>query len=78
MEIKTITVCKASQGNWLYKDEMVGSIVTRHFVSQVINADDSWQECTDAERLAWEEAHKPQEIPDPAEAERNAEAAPTE
>lgn len=67
METTTITMYKANNGCWLYKEETIDGVVTRNFASQVMNADGSWQECTDAEKLAWEEAHKPQSIPDPAE-----------
>ena len=44
---------------WLYKDDNVNDKVVRTFASQVMNADDSWHECTDAEKQEWEEAHKP-------------------
>ena len=42
METTTITIYKASQGHWLYKDEvMEDGIENRTFASQVMNADDS-------------------------------------
>lgn len=57
METTTITIYKASQGHWLYKDEVSESgRVIRSFAPQVVNADDSWHECTDAEKEEWEEA----------------------
>lgn len=59
MEKQQIIILRADQGKWLYKDETVGDIETRTFASQVMNADDSWHECTDAEKTEWEEAHKP-------------------
>lgn len=66
METTTITIYKASQGHWLYKDEVIeDGIESRTFVSQVMNADDSWHECTDAEKTEWEEAHKPIDPPEP-------------
>lgn len=52
MEKITITIYKASQGHWLYKEEDG----QRVFVSQVLNADDSWKECTDEEKQDWENA----------------------
>lgn len=56
METTTITIYKASQGHWLYKDEVSESgRVIRSFAPQVVNADDSWHECTDAEKTEWEE-----------------------
>lgn len=66
METTTITIYKASQGHWLYKDEVIeDGIESRTFASQVMNADDSWHECTDAEKQEWEEAHKPIDPPEP-------------
>ena len=66
METTTITIYKASQGHWLYKDEVIeDGIESRTFASQVMNADDSWHECTDAEKTEWEEAHKPIDPPEP-------------
>lgn len=45
---------------WLYRDEQDG---TRTFTDYVIRNNDtlSWNECTNEEKLAWEEAHKPEE-----------------
>lgn len=66
METTTITIYKASQGHWLYKDEVTEEgIASRTFAAQVMNADDSWHECTDAEKQEWEEAHKPIDPPEP-------------
>lgn len=59
MKETTITILKADTGMWLYKDDNVNDKVVRTFASQVMNADDSWHECTDAEKQEWEEAHKP-------------------
>ncbi len=70
METTTITIYKASQGHWLYKDEVIeDGIESRTFASQVMNADDNWHECTDAERTEWEEAHKPIDPPEPPQVE---------
>lgn len=70
METTTITIYKASQGHWLYKDEVSESgRVIRTFAPQVMNADENWHECTDAEKQEWEEAHKPADIPEPPQVE---------
>lgn len=70
METTTITIYKASQGHWLYKDEVSESgRVIRSFAPQVMNADDSWHECTDADKQEWEEAHKPIDPPEPPQVE---------
>lgn len=47
------------EGNYLYKDDGENRI----FVSQakVPYGKPLWIECTEAEKLAWEEAHKPEE-----------------
>lgn len=51
---------------WLYKDN--GEY--RLFCKQVYHANNEvWPECTDAEKQAWEEAHKPEE---PLQAEEKA------
>lgn len=50
---------------WLYQDDNVNDKMVRTFASQVMNADDSWHECTDAEKQEWEEAHKPIDPPEP-------------
>lgn len=65
MKETTITILKADTGMWLYKDDNVNDKVVRTFASQVMNADDSWHECTDAEKTEWEEAHKPIDPPEP-------------
>ena len=49
--------------NWLYEDRGEND---RYFTKLVYlghNAPE-WPECTDAEKIAWEEAHKPQPEPD--------------
>lgn len=82
IEEKQVTIRKqiAEEGNWLYQDQPQD---VRVFSKEVyLGAEGTeWQECTDAEKLAWEEAHKLQDIPDPAEdvtAEETSEATPTE
>ena len=43
---------------WLYKD----NANERMFCKQVYHANSEvWPECTDAEKTAWERAHRPQE-----------------
>ena len=69
MKETTITILKADTGMWLYKDDNVNDKVVRTFASQVMNADDSWHECTDAEKQEWEEAHKPIDPPEPPQVE---------
>ena len=65
MKETTITILKADTGMWLYQDDNVNDKVVRTFASQVMNADDSWHECTDAEKQKWEEAHKLTDPPEP-------------
>lgn len=65
MKETTITILKADTGMWLYQDDNVNDKMVRTFASQVMNADDSWHECTDAEKQEWEEAHKPIDPPEP-------------
>lgn len=50
--------------NWLYK-KVDDSYIFGKRVS-LCNGDAEWEECTNEEKLAWEEAHKPEE---PQEAE---------
>lgn len=69
MKETTITILKADTGMWLYQDDNVNDKVVRTFASQVMNADDSWHECTDAEKQEWEEAHKPIDPPEPPQVE---------
>lgn len=69
MKETTITILKAEDGMWLYHDDNVNDKVVRTFASQVMNADDSWHECTDAEKEEWEEAHKPIDQPEPPQVE---------
>ena len=53
--------------NWLYKQNDSDD---RTFCKAVYHANsDVWPECTDAEKQAWEEAHKPEE---PQQAEEQA------
>lgn len=51
-------------GNWLYQDDEQGN---RQFTDSVAlgKGADPWNECTDEEKTAWEEAHKPE--PEPTE-----------
>ena len=46
---------------WLYQDDNVNDKVVRTFASQVMNADDSWHECTDTEKQEWEETWRREE-----------------
>ena len=69
MKETTITILKADTGMWLYQDDNVNGDTVRTFASQVMNADDSWHECTDAEKTEWEETHKPIDLPEPLQAE---------
>lgn len=64
MKETTITILKAEDGMWLYQDDNVNGKTVRTFASQVMNADDSWHECTDVEKQEWEEAHKPADPPE--------------
>ena len=62
METTTITIYKASQGHWLYKDEVIeDGIESRTFASKVMNADKNWHECTDTEKQEWEETWRREE-----------------
>lgn len=49
------------KGNWLFHDEPDGS---RLFSDYILIEEDNqlWLECTNDEKLAWEEAHKPEEL----------------
>ena len=51
------------KGNWLYHDENDTRLFTK-IAYLGVNAE-PWPECTDEEKTAWEEAHKPE--PEPAE-----------
>lgn len=55
---------KVQEGNWLYQDQ---SEDYRYFTKEVYLPDDAelWAECTNEEKEAWEEEHKPQ--PEPQE-----------
>lgn len=57
----------SKQNNWLYKDSDNKRIFTKLVLH--CNEDEAWPECTDAEKQAWEEAHKPEE---PQQAEEQA------
>ncbi len=48
----------AQEGNWLYQDQ---SEDYRYFTKEVYLPDDAglWPECTNEEKEAWEEEHKP-------------------
>lgn len=45
---------------WLYLSSVEDGIETRNFVASVyLGANtEPWQECTNEEKIAWEEAHK--------------------
>ena len=45
---------------WLYEENEIGN---RNFIREIILGVDAqpWQECTDAEKVKWEEEHKPLE-----------------
>lgn len=53
--------------NWLYNDGTSGRTFSK--VVYLPSTAEYWQECTDAEKQAWEEAHKPEE---PQQAEEQA------
>lgn len=59
----TIRKQTAADGMWLYQD----SSNDRIFAKSVYlgkNAD-PWVECTDADKQAWEEEHRPEPTPEP-------------
>ncbi len=63
MERQTIELIKPSAGHWLLREDEDG---TRLFYRAVMNGNaDDYQECTDAEKTEWEEAHKPIDPPEP-------------
>ena len=45
---------------WLYEEDEIGN---RNFIREIILGVDAqpWQECTDADKVKWEEEHKPLE-----------------
>ena len=47
------------EGNWLYQDRGEND---RYFTTIVYlgKHEPEWAECTDAEKIAWEEEHKPE------------------
>lgn len=67
MQKTEIIILKADEGKWLYHDEVDGEgRVTRNFVHGVHNADlNDWIECTDEEKVAWEEENLPKPEPLP-------------
>lgn len=58
-----------NESNWLYKDTPDWG---RLFVKEITLApnDTEWAECIDADKVAWEEAHKVEEPEEPQEAEQ--------
>ena len=60
-----LRIQQASQGKWLIKDffDNEGKFQSRAFVKEVSLGKNSkeWEECTDAEKVKWEEEHKPLE-----------------
>lgn len=57
MKIETVELRNqlADEGNWLYREQEDGF---RYFTKKVLLGRDAapWPECTDAERLAWQQA----------------------
>lgn len=56
----TIRTQTASDGNWLYQEQTDGSRIFTKSACLGAKAE-PWPECTDEEKAAWEEAHKPAE-----------------
>lgn len=54
----------AQEGNWLYQDQ---SEYYRYFTKEVYLPDNAelWAECTNEEKEAWDEEHKPEPEPEP-------------
>lgn len=52
------------EGNWLYQDRGEND---RYFTKKVIlgKHEPKWVECTNEEKIAWEEEHKPEQKPKP-------------
>lgn len=52
--------------DWLYEEQVDG---VRNFARKVLlgNNATEWLQCTNEEKLAWEEAHKPEEPEEPVE-----------
>ena len=57
-----------NQSNWLFKDIQEGDRIFSKNVT-IPTGQPEWAECTDAEKQAWEEAHKHEE---PQQAEEQA------
>ena len=53
---------KAKDGNWLYEDQLDGSRFYRNNEIYLPDNVEFWHECTDAEKVEWEETHKPKEV----------------
>lgn len=49
-----------NQSNWLFKDIQEGDRIFAKSATIPIGQP-KWAECTDAEKQAWKEAHKPEE-----------------
>lgn len=64
MALRTQTPIAPNQ--WLYQDRGED----RYFTTFVHlgKEEPKWSECTEADKLAWEEAHKPEPLPEEVEA----------
>lgn len=58
--MKTRKQTPINPDNWLYQDQEENTRVFSKFIFLGVNASE-WLECTNEEKLAWEEAHKPEE-----------------
>lgn len=58
----------SDEGKWLYQDRSEND---RYFTTVVLlgKDEDPWQECTNADKQAWEEEHRPEPIDEVQEAE---------
>ena len=55
----------SNPSNWLYKDEETERLFAKQ-ISLPNNMPD-WLECTNEEKVQWEEAHKPEESEEPTD-----------
>ena len=60
IEEKQVTLRRqtATEGSWLYQDDVQGNRVFAKSAMLGVYAD-PWLECSDADKQAWEEQHKP-------------------
>lgn len=66
--IETITMRRQTpsvEGNWLYKDQMNERIFSKEIY--LPDGTEPWAECTDEEKIKWEEEHPQPEPPEPEE-----------